>query len=455
MRPDPRLDHMRGDLGGHAWPPIFSARVAPLAAALLQFDRSQWLAADAIEAGQRRQLAQLAVHFATHSPWFCDRLERTGLVAEDLGKPGALAELPAIHRREAQAQFAAQHVTALPPGHTPVHKVNTSGSTGEPVIVWKTAANQLHWLALTMRYHLWHEQDFTGRLAVIRALLPQYGLSKQWGAPISSLFPTGQALRIDIETDLPKQLDQLIAFAPTSLIVYPSNLDALLDEMDRRGASLPSLKRVRTLGETLSPALRGRAAARLGATVRDCFSTEELGYVAIECEAGALHVNSETVIVELLGEDGRPVEGDTPGRVVVTDLHNHATPLFRYETGDYAQWGRPCGCGRTLPVIGRILGRQRNMIVKPDGQRHWPLTGYKQFREVAPVLQYQYVQHAPDHIEVRLVTERPMTAGEEEALRDLIRKKLRQPFRIDFTYFEDRLPLGRNGKFEEFLSLVK
>ena len=455
MRPDPRLDRMRGDLAGHAWPPIFSSKVAPLAAAVLQLDRTQWLEADAVAAAQRRQLAALAVHFAIHSPWFCHRLEQAGLVAEDLAKPGALQLLPPIHRREAQAEFAKQHVTELPPGHAPTHKVNTSGSTGEPVIVWKTAANHLQWLALTMRYYLWHEPDFGGRLALIRAMLPKTGPAKQWGAPMSALFATGPSLRIDIETDLPKQLDLLIDFKPTSLIVYPSNLDALLDEMDRRGASLPSLKRVRTLGETLSPALRGRASARLNATVRDCYSTEELGYVAIECEAGSLHVNSETVIVEIVDEKGEAAAGEAPGRVLVTDLHNHATPLFRYETGDYAQWGKPCRCGRPLPVIGRILGRQRNMIVKPDGQRHWPLTGYKQFREVAPVIQYQYVQHTPDRIEVRLVTERPMTADEEEALRAMIVRKLRQPFQIDFTYFEGRLPLGRNGKFEEFLSLIK
>jgi len=55
---------------------------------------------------------------------------------------------------------------------------------------------------------------------------------------------------------------------------------------------------------------------------------------------------------------------------------------------------------------------------------------------------------------VRLVTERVLTDAEEDALRAHLHWKLRHPFRIDFVYFDGRLPLGRNGKFEEFVSLL-
>jgi len=107
-----------------------------------------------------------------------------------------------------------------------------------------------------------------------------------------------------------------------------------------------------------------------------------------------------------------------------------------------------------MPTLKRVLGRTRNMITKPDGTRHWPLTGYKQFRDIAPIRQYQFRQHALDHIEVRLVTERELTSDEEEALRAHLQWKLRHPFRIDLVYFDGRLPPGRNGKFEEFVSLL-
>jgi phenylacetate-CoA ligase len=49
--------------------------------------------------------------------------------------------------------------------------------------------------------------------------------------------------------------------------------------------------------------------------------------------------------------------------------------------------------------------------------------------------------------------ERPLTESEEQSLRDHLHWKLRHKFELDFTYFDGKLPRGRNGKFEEFLRL--
>jgi len=261
---------------------------------------------------------------------------------------------------------------------------------------------------------------------------------------------------IDIEDDIDVQLERLAEFAPDTVLIYPSNLAALLDRMEVRGIDLPSVKRWRTLGETLTLDLVDRIMAKRPAPIHDAYSSEEVGYIAIQCpdDPGHYHVCSETLIVELVDDDGKPVPRGQAGRVLITDLHNHATPMVRYAIGDMAVAGGPCPCGRGLPTLKRVLGRTRNMILKPDGSRHWPLTGYKQFREIAPIRQYQFRQIAIDHIEVRLVTERPLTVEEEEALTAHLHWKLRHPFRIDFTYFDGRLPAGSNGKFEEFVSLL-
>lgn len=45
----------------------------------------------------------------------------------------------------------------------------------------------------------------------------------------------------------------------------------------------------------------------------------------------------------------------------------------------------------------------------PDGTRHWPLAGLAEYREVAPIHQYQLIQHEINRIEVRLVTPRPFS----------------------------------------------
>ena len=446
---------MHGDVPGSVWPSLFSTKNASLAALVAQLEDTQYWSADKIEAAQRRQLLVLAHHFEKHSKWFRERLAQSGLTVETLGEPGGLQKLPLLGRREAQALFTTQHVTDLPPGHVPVSRASTSGSTGEPVIIWKTAVNRLIWLGLQVRYYLWNEPDFAGKYCAIRANQFRFGEEENWGTPMASLFDTGRLQMMSIETDIHEQVKRLRDFGANSLLIYPHNLSCILDALDQAGETLPDLRRVHTLGETLSPELVERARADHNLTLCDNYSTEEVGYVALQCPDGAgYHVMAETLIVEVLRDDGSACAPGEVGRVVITDLHNHATPLFRYVIGDMAEAGSPCGCGRGLPTLGRIQGRFRDMIVKPDGTRHWPLVGSTGFRDIAPITQFQFIQTSREAIEVRLATDRPLTPSEVEALTKHIHMKLRHPFVLDFSYWKDGIPLGPNGKFEEFKSLI-
>ena len=137
----------------------------------------------------------------------------------------------------------------------------------------------------------------------------------------------------------------------------------------------------------------------------------------------------------------------------MTPFFNYATPLIRYELGDYAEVGEPCPCGRTLPVLKRILGRTRNTLVLPDGRRFWPHFGSRALRKLAPIVQHQYVQTEANVIEARLVTERPLTPAEEEALRASILGNLPIPYDIKFAYY-DEIPRSAGGKYEDFISAV-
>jgi phenylacetate-CoA ligase len=163
---------------------------------------------------------------------------------------------------------------------------------------------------------------------------------------------------------------------------------------------------------------------------------------------------AEGVLAEVIADDGRPCQPGQIGRVTITDLHNFATPMVRYDIGDYAEVAPPCACGRGLPTWSRILGRDRNLIRMPDGTRHWPITGFPRCREFAPILQYQLVQHDYESIEARLVVERSLTTSEESALRRLFQTSAGHEFTVRFSYFCDRIPPLGSGKFEDFVSLV-
>lgn len=451
---NPVWSRMRSDVAGIAWPPVSVGPRAVLATIMRELEATQWLPPEAIGARQFEQLLILARYAHKHSKFFKARLARARLKFDDLDGIERLRKLPVLGRRDIQSAGPALFCDVIPESHGAIAESRTSGSTGEPVVVKRTAINQLDWLAMTMREHVWQARDFSGRLAAVRANISAHKSLPDWGPPASALFKTGPSIGIPITTDIQRQFALLAEFAPDNILIYPSILDALIQHCLANKVSLPSLKHIRTIGETLSPRVREDAKRVFTARLSDCYSSQEVGYIALECpQSGLYHVMAETMIVEVVREDGTPCGEGEVGRVVVTDLHNFATPLIRYIIGDYAEVGGACPCGRGLPTLARILGRERNLILMPDGSRHWPLTGGRHLRDELPqIQQYQLVQLDREHMEARFVTAKPLTAAEEEFVRERIQKSLGHPFEIAFTYFEGKIPVGKNGKFEEFVS---
>ena len=78
----------------------------------------------------------------------------------------------------------------------------------------------------------------------------------------------------------------------------------------------------------------------------------------------------DTVHIEFVDENNLPVPPNISGKVLLTDLTNFAFPLIRYEIGDEGKYlDRTCSCGRTLPLMDNIKGRQSKQVVTPTGLR--------------------------------------------------------------------------------------
>jgi phenylacetate-CoA ligase len=158
-------------------------------------------------------------------------------------------------------------------------------------------------------------------------------------------------------------------------------------------------------------------------------------------------------MVEILDDQGRPCAPGGIGRVALTRLHNYAMPFFRYVIGDYAEAGASCPCGRGLPVIKRILGRQRNILTLPDGRRRWPSFPGEKWMHVAPVRQLQMIQRTRDRIDVRVVADRELTPDERRRLIEALQNCLGHPFDMQVEQFQD-IPRSATHKFEDFVSEI-
>jgi phenylacetate-CoA ligase len=211
---------------------------------------------------------------------------------------------------------------------------------------------------------------------------------------------------------------------------------------------------VRTFAEMLRPETRRLVREAWGVAVADSYSSEELGYIALQCpDTEGYHVQSESLIVEVLDDAGMPCNPGETGRVVVSTLHNFAMPLLRYASGDYAEAGGDCACGRGLPLLRRIVGRQRNMLLSPDGRQYWPSFASEVWRHIAPVLQFQVIQHTRDEIDLNVVCARGLTAEEGQALVAALNRSLGFDYRVTLRPMA-AIPRPKGGKYEDFICRI-
>ncbi len=437
------------------WPPTYDGGQSALFLLSDTLLKSERLTPEALRALQDEQLSLLLRHHFTYTPSFAQRAKRAGLRKHSLNLSN-LSALPVLRRKDIQILGNSFFSTHIPASHLPADWLQTSGSTGQPVRIKKTQANALFWSALTLRDHQWNRRDPGNKLAAIRPQVDQLIELPDWGPPVSDRCRTGTALGIPGKTDLERQLQLLLDFQPDILVIYPSNLQGLLDLASRNNVALPFLKHLRTVGETTSEKLRAAARQLTGLELEDAYSSQEAGMIAIQCpHSGLYHIMSEALIVEIVDEAGNPCRAGQAGRVLITDLHNFASPLVRYEIGDYAEAGGECSCGRGLPTLRKILGRERNLIVKPDNTRHWPVFGFHEFSKIRSVLQYQFIQHDVHRLEMRVHTDSPLKAAEKSELREIVLRHLDAPFTLEITESASPLTANANGKFEEFISLVQ
>lgn len=418
-----------------------------------QFEQSEWLTAEQLKKMQFKQLESLLYVAQRSVPLYKDRLPKlNSALTEELWN--AIPVLTRAELVEAKDKLINQKPLK---GHDELHPITTSGSTGMPVKAYGTPMTRMFWDAFTLRDHLWHKRDLTGKLVSIRPEQCEPGKpieANNWGGGAAVAFSTGPAALMNSRTDIETQLVWLQKQKPNYLLSLPSILNELARICIERNIELPSVKEVRTYGELLTDAVRDTCKQAWGVGVVDTYSAQEVGYIAMQCpEHGSYHVQSESLLVEILDENDQPCSIGQTGRVVVTTLLNFGAPLIRYAIGDYAQFGEPCACGRGLPVIQKLMGRQRNMMRTPDGRVHWP-SFPSSYWDMAKIKQMQLVQLEPDKLLIRLVVSEELDENEKQKLKCLFVERFQYDFSFEFEYL-DAIPRSSGGKFEDFICLVE
>ncbi len=448
------LPPLRSVVEGIGWPGIAEDSAAHLLALCFQFDRSQWWTPEVLRAHQLRQLHAL-VSRAVKTVAHYKHGDYRSWLSDSESAWSSFQALPILTRREVQRLGFELLAAELPAYHGTAAEGQTSGSTGAPLRYWTTPLAQTFWNAVVMRDHFWHRRDFCARHAFIRGS-QDVGLTPGWGPPSSALFAVGESAVLSSKRTTADQCKWIVDLDPEYLLTQPINIRSLAQLALDGKLPLTRLREVRTVGETVTDSLRELVRAAWGVAIVDMYSSSECGMLALQCPvSGDYHSQSEVAIVEVIDSSGKACESGEIGRVVVTPLHNFAMPLIRYDTGDFAEVGSPCSCGRGLPTLKRILGRRRNRLHLPDGNTTWPQLSSMPWQELAPaVARFQLRQERDFSLVFRYEASDPLPADSLIRIGAALMDQLRYTLPIEFEHVE-ALPLSEAGKLEDFVSSIE
>lgn len=417
-------------------------------------DRTQYYLPDRMQAYQRKLLVPLLHHARQEVPFYATRL--APLFAQDGEiRWDAWEDIPTFTRAEAQEAGEALFAKSVPDmvGRSTEHQ--TSGSTGTPLKFRISEIGSWMNTAASQRIFEWHGVNLSGKMALIvdsqqRFPFPHGSRGKQWNVA----NPEAPACELSLSETISNQLEWLLAAKPDTLITYPSIAVALCELAAQRGTPVPFGTFIGQ-GEVFTDEAKIYLANVHGIKTVDRYGASEVGAIAAQCPTENRHHQfSEAGLMEVLGFEGNHSLKVGRGRMVLTPFYNYAMPLIRYENQDLVEITQaPCSCGRTLPSIERILGRERHVFTYIDGSRSWPFLLKHEYAPFLPSRQVQGIQKTKTDIEIRFVRDiSNNTPIDSKGLHAFLRQRLHPSIQLEIVEVVE-IPRAASGKFEEWVSL--
>ncbi len=247
------------------------------------------------------------------------------------------------------------------------------------------------------------------------------------------------------------QWDTIRRLHPTAIMCVPSFILRLIEYAEQNNIDYrhSSIRKIIGIGEGLRD--QQFQLNLLGQRIHDkwpevelyaTYSSTEMSATFSECEHSCGgHVHPELIIVEIIGDDDKPVADGQPGEIVITTLGVEGMPLLRFRTGDIAtKITESCACGRNSYRLTPLIGRKHNMI-KLKGTTIYPPAINDVLDNVDFVGNYVVVvrmsEAGTDEVLVR-VSIRPTITPDEaiKTLKDHFRSRLRVTPLIEILPFD-------------------
>ena len=390
----------------------------------------------------------------------------------DLPVDRILKKLPILTKQHLRDHFAALHTV----GEFPYTSRNTSGgSTGQPVVLTQDA-NYSSWSNATQGYYF---REFLGvEMNEVKNIWlwgserdlsqPKREIARQPRHP--TVFWRNQTFLNTFQATTDQRwldyIDFIARHRPYYVAGYAGSLYQIAKVARRHNVRLYRPRFVYSAAETLRDFMREEIEEQFNAKVFDFYGSREVGAVAGECRHGRRHVFTMNNVVEVLPDRHgnvtspevahRPAQSPTrrgdeaspEGRILVTNLHNRAFPLIRYEIGDTGAMGAEpggCPCGSPLPTLAKLTGRVSDHFVRRDGALvHGEyFTHLFYFRPWVESFRVDQLAHG--HIRVRVAPSGQVDEDDVAEITSKIRSAMDDECSVEWRYV-DQIETSPQGK---------
>ncbi len=311
---------------------------------------------------QLQRLRWTLQHAYDNVPHYRKKFDAAGVKPEDCRSLADLAGFPFTTKSDLRETYPFGMFAVPMDRIVRIHA--SSGTTGKPTVVGYTAKDIDTWTNVMARsiraagarpgdkVHVAYGYGlFTG------------GLGAHYGAERLGLavIPLGGGMT-------ERQVQLITDFKPEIIMVTPSYMLAIADEMERQGidAAKSSLRLGIFGAEPWTDEMRANIEKRLSLEAIDLYGLSEVigPGVAQECieTKDGLTIWEDHFYPEVVdAASGKPLADGEKGELVFTSLTKEALPIIRYRTRDLTRL-LP-GTARTMRRMERITGRSDDMLI--------------------------------------------------------------------------------------------
>lgn len=401
-----------------------------------QSERS-FLANKAIPETKRFRRFHRIVNWAyRQSPLYRRLCATEGVVPSDLRSFQDIRKLPILDKELVRRESA----NLITMRQSWLDSAKTGGSTGVPLKLYRSPIENAVMGATWERAYRYHgiNLNFLSATRLMRLLHPV------------DFYNSKHRQLLELSVNLPEETiaDLTEEFQPRVVEGYPTDLDMLAREFERRGTSI-GFDKIVTHSELLVPGTRARLERTFGCKVVDFYGAQEFGCLAWQCKAGHYHLNSDYFHIEVLDSKGEKTE---KGEIVVSNFYSFGMPLIRYRLGDIVEQGpeEVSNCGVGLPQVKVIEGKIYDFLVRADGSMISPHTVRQALSKISGIASFRVVQEADRSLELFAVPSVP-SADFERHFRQNALLMLRDIFGegVDISViFVPRIERGSGSKFK-------